>query len=175
MSETPQTQTTSNAQVPPQSSGPDLSSAAPAPSGDVTPAPYSGETFTPEPTRSMEWVAFASILLMMAAAFQVILGLTAVFDSGYYLVGENDLLVNVDYTAWGWTHVAIGLIALAAALGLLAGQTWARVTGVAIAVISAIVNLGFIAAYPFWSIMVIALDVLVIYAIIVHGKKVYAV
>jgi len=63
------------------------------------------------------------------------------------------------------------VLTLAAGLGLLRGQTWARVTGVVLAVVSALVNITFLAAYPLWSTLVIAVDVIVIYALIVHGRE----
>ncbi len=124
-----------------------------------------------EPTGWVGWIAFASMMMIMVGSFQVMLGLTALFSSDYFLVGEANLLVSVDYTAWGWAHIALGALAIGAAFGLLAGQMWARVVGIAMAGLSAIVNLAFVAAYPLWSVMVIVLDVLVIYAIAMHGKE----
>ena len=65
----------------------------------------------------------------------------------------------------------IGLVAIAVGIGLMTGNMVARIVGIIIAVISAIVNLMFIAAYPVWSTIVIAVDVIVIYAIVVHGRE----
>lgn len=166
MSESPQTQKAAS-EVPQQTRGQEQitpQQAAPAPQhrAEVTPTETSGWT---------GWVVFASILMIMVGAFQAILGLTALLESGYYVVAPSGLVVNVNYTAWGWVHLALGVVAIAAAFGLLAGQMWARMVGIALAVVSAIVNLAFIAAYPLWSITVITLDVLVIYAIAVHGKE----
>jgi hypothetical protein len=117
------------------------------------------------------WVVFAGLMLVMLGLFQAIEGLVAIFDQGYYLVGSEGLVVNVDYTAWGWVHLILGVLAIAAGFGLIAGNMAARVVGVILAVISAILNLAFIAAYPVWSIIVIAIDVIVIYAIVVHGRE----
>jgi len=164
MSETPQAQT-SAAQVPPQTRGQEETTAA------QTPPKRRGEAPPPEPTGWVGWVVFGSMMMIMVGAFQAVIGLVALFDSGYYVVTENSLVVNVDYTAWGWTHLVLGAVALAAGFGLLAGQTWARVVGITMAVVSAIINMAFIAAYPLWSLTVIALDVLVIYAIAMHGKE----
>ena len=61
---------------------------------------------------------------------------------------------------------------LAHGYGVLVGQTWARVTGVILAVINAVVNMVFAPAYPIWAIIVITLDVLIIYALAVHGREV---
>jgi len=118
------------------------------------------------------FVVFAGVILVMLGAFQAIEGLVALFKSGYYLVTRNGLLISVDYTTWGWVHLLVGLAAIATGFGLLAGQTWARVTGIVIAALSALVNIAFLAAYPVWATILIAFDVLVIYALTVHGREV---
>ena len=120
------------------------------------------------------WVGFAGIMLIMLGVFQAIEGFVAIFDDGYYLVRPNGLVINVDYTAWGWLHLIIGLIAVAVGVGLMAGNMVARVVGVIVAVISATLNLLFIGAYPVWSTIIIAVDVIVIYAIVVHGRELKA-
>ncbi|WP_197319395.1 hypothetical protein [Saccharomonospora sp. NB11] len=119
----------------------------------------------------MGGIAFASTLLFLAGAYQVIVGLTALLNNDFYVVTSSGLVVDVNYTAWGWVHLALGVVAVAAALGLMTGQTWARVTGIAMAAVSAIINLAFIPAYPLWALVVIALDIVVIYAIAVHGSS----
>ena len=110
-------------------------------------------------------------MLIMVGAFQIIEGLVALFDDGFYLVGSTGLLVNVDYNTWGWIHTALGVVGVLTGIGLLAGNMLARVVGIAVACLSALVNLAFISAYPVWSAIMIVLDVIVIYAIIVHGRE----
>jgi hypothetical protein len=117
------------------------------------------------------WVVFAGIMMIMLGAFQAIEGLVALFDDGYYLVTASGLVLNVNYNVWGWTHLILGILAVATGFGLLAGNTAARVVGIVLAVVSAIVNLAFIAAYPVWSTIVIAVDIIAIYAIVVHGRE----
>ena len=117
------------------------------------------------------WVVFAGIMMIMLGAFQVIEGLVALFDQGYFLVAPSGLVLSVDYNTWGWAHLIIGVLAVATGIGLIAGNMLARVVGVILAVISAILNLVFIAAYPVWSTIVIAIDVIVIYATVVHGRE----
>lgn len=129
----------------------------------------------PATKRSTGWagmVVFAGVLLVMLGAFHAVMGFVAIFDPGYYLVTNNGLIVTVDYTTWGWVHLIFGAVAAAGGIGVIAGQTWARVVGIVIAVMSALANVAFIAAYPLWSTIVIALDVLVVYALAVHGKEV---
>jgi hypothetical protein len=97
-------------------------------------------------------------------------GLVAVFQRGYYLVTSSQLLVHVSYTEWGWVHFGIGVVIAVVGVGVMTGATWARIAGIALAVVSAVSNLAFIAAYPVWGI-IIALDVVVIYALAVHGRE----
>jgi hypothetical protein len=117
------------------------------------------------------WVVFGGMMMILLGSFQSIAGLMAIFDEGYYVVGPNGLVVDVDYTTWGVVHLIVGLVAIAAGCGLLTGQMWARVIGIGVAFISAIVNFAFLAAYPLWALMMITFDVLVIYAIAAHGKE----
>jgi hypothetical protein len=117
------------------------------------------------------WVVFGAAMLLLMSSLHVIQGLVALFDEGFYAVGSNGLVVQVNYNTWGWVHIVIGLVGLLVGIGLLAGNTAARVAGVAIAFLSALVNMAFISAYPVWSVIVIALDVIVIYAIVVHGRE----
>ena len=124
-----------------------------------------------EPTAWAGWVVFAGVMLIMLGTFQIIQGLVALFDDGFYLVNSNGLVVDVDYNTWGWVHTGIGVISVLAGMGLLAGNMAARIVGVVIAFLSAIVNLAFLSAYPVWSTIMITLDVIVIYAIIVHGRE----
>ena len=123
------------------------------------------------PTAWAGWVVFGGVMLIMLGTFQVIEGLVALFDDGFYLVASNGLVVDMDFNTWGWIHIVIGVIGVLAGLGLLAGNMAARVGGVVIACLSALVNLAFISAYPVWSVIMITLDVIVIYAIIVHGRE----
>ncbi|MGV8964779.1 MAG: DUF7144 family membrane protein [Cellulomonas sp.] len=129
----------------------------------------------PAPTAWVGWIAFAGTMMLLLGTFHVIQGLVALFQQEYYLVGANGLTVHLDYTQWGWTHVILGVLVLGAGIGLIAGQMWARVIAVILAFASAIVNIGFIAAYPVWSTIMIAVDVLVIWAVTVHGSEMKAV
>jgi hypothetical protein len=117
-------------------------------------------------------VVFAGVMLLMLGSFQAIEGFVALFRDDFFVTTSSGLLITMDYTAWGWTHLIIGLIALAAGAGILYGQMWARVVGIVIAVVSALANIAFLPAYPIWSTILIATDVLVIYALTAHGREV---
>src|SRR4051794_5794276 len=125
-----------------------------------------------EPTSAWAgWVVFGGVMLIMMGSFQIIEGLVALFDDGFYLVRSNGLVVDVNYNTWGWIHLLIGVVGVLAGLGLLVGNMVARIVGVIAAFLSAIVNLAFISAYPVWSAIMITLDVIVIYAVVVHGRE----
>jgi hypothetical protein len=127
---------------------------------------------TTETSRSWEgWLLFGGVLMALLGLFQAINGALALADPGYYAVGPHGLPVHVTFTVWGWTHLIVGAVALFAGVGLLYGNVVARFAGVAVCVVSAVVNLAFLAAAPFWSTLLIALDVLLIYAITVHGGE----
>jgi hypothetical protein len=141
---------------------------APGTSSWPSPVRTHGDT---QSTAWVGWVFFAGIMMILLGIFEAITALVALFNDKYYLVGPSGLVVSVDYTAWGWVHLFLGLVALGAGIGVIFGKTWARVVGIVFAVFSAIVNLAFIPAYPLWSMLVIALDVIVIYALAVHGAE----
>jgi len=130
-----------------------------------------GRRAAAEPTGWVGWVIFAGVVMITLGAFHIIDGLVALFERSYYLVTSSHLVVHVNYAAWGWVHLAIGAVFVLTGFGVLAGMTWARVVGIALAVLSAIVNLAFLAAYPVWGVILIALDIVVIYALAMHGRE----
>jgi hypothetical protein len=137
----------------------------------VPPTRQTGYQAGPQRTGWSGWVVFAAVMTIIVGAFQIIEALTALFRDTYYLVGHNGLLLRVDYTGWGWIHLIIGALLVFTGFALLSGKMWARVAGVALASLSLLANLAFIAAYPWWTVTVIALDVFIIFAITVHGGE----
>jgi hypothetical protein len=124
-----------------------------------------------EPTAWVGLIVFGGIMMLMMGSFQIIEGIVALFRDEYYLVTRSGLLFTFDFTVWGWIHLILGIAAVAAGFGVLAGAMWARVIGIIIAVLSALANIAFLSAYPVWSVIIIATDVLVIYALTVHGAE----
>ncbi|ANJ26655.1 DUF7144 family membrane protein [Agromyces aureus] len=116
------------------------------------------------------WVGFAAVVILLNGLFSIIQGSVAVIGSNYYyVVGEGGLVV-FDLTGWGWWNIIIGVVLALTGFALFSGATWARVLAVIIASLSALGQLFLIPAQPWWSLIVIAIDVLVIYAITVHGR-----
>jgi hypothetical protein len=109
-------------------------------------------------------IVFAASMLTLIGSFQVIAGLVAIFDDEFYVVARN-YTFNLDTSAWGWLHLLLGLLLLGTAFGLFTLRSWAVYTAIGLAILSAIANFFFIPYYPFWSILVIALDVWVIWAL----------
>ena len=125
----------------------------------------------PTVTGWVGWVFFAGIMMVTIGVIHAIEGLVALFKSSYYLVPSRDLVVSVSYTGWGWFQLVAGVVVAAAGVALFSGRMWARVTAVVVASLSAIVNLAFMSAYPWWSLTALVVDVLVIYAVTVHGAE----
>ena len=107
----------------------------------------------------------------VAGSFQALAGLVAIVDNEFYVAPRN-YLFEFDATTWGWIHLIVGVIVAFAGWGLLSGQTWARVVGITLAVLSAIAAFRWLPYYPFWALLIIALDVFVIWAIAAHGREV---
>ena len=124
-----------------------------------------------QPSGWVGWITFAAVMMIMLGCFHAIQGLVALFDDQKFLVVNDELIVTVDYTAWGWVHLIGGIIVALAGISLFAGRTWARVVAVIAAMLSAIVNIAFLSAYPIWSATMIALDILIIWAVTVHGGE----
>jgi hypothetical protein len=117
------------------------------------------------------WVFFAGVIIFVVGFFNIVEGLVALFNPGYYLVESRGLVLHVDYAVWGWVLLGFGVLLVCAGYGVMVGQTWARVLGVILAVLNAVVNLAFVAAYPLWIALTVVLDVIVIYALVVHGRE----
>jgi hypothetical protein len=115
------------------------------------------------------FILFAAIMMIMIGIFQAIAGLVAIFENEFYVTTRN-YLFQFDATTWGWIHLIVGVVIAFAGWGLMSGRTWARVAGITLAVLSAIANFAFIPYYPFWALTIIALDVLVIWALAAHGR-----
>jgi hypothetical protein len=109
-------------------------------------------------------ITFAGVMLIIIGVFQIIAGLVAIFDDNFYVVAQN-YTFDVDTTAWGWIHLLVGILLVLTGYFLFAGAAWAVVAAIVLAGLSAIANFFFIPYYPFWSLLVIGLDVWVIWAL----------
>lgn len=115
------------------------------------------------------WLGFAGMLGIVLGIFNVIEGFIALFKETYYVTPGGRLLV-FDYTTWGWIWLIIGVIQVGVGIGILAGKMWARWTGVGLAALAMLGQFAFMAAYPIWALLCIALSVLIMYGLISAPK-----
>lgn len=116
------------------------------------------------------WVYFAAFMVILAGIFQMISGFAALLSPDYYRLQSGTLLV-LDLTTWGWIHLLLGIALLCVGTALFSGRTWARVVAVILVTLNLIAQFAFLSEYPIWSMIIIAVDVLVIYALTVHGRE----
>src|SRR5450755_3676697 len=112
---------------------------------------------------------FAGVLMIMVGVFQAIQGVVALFNDTFYVVGEK-WTFSFDITTWGWIHLLLGVLLVLAGFFLFQGAVWARVIGVGVVAISAVLNFMWLPYYPLWSMLIIALDVFIIWALTAHGR-----
>jgi hypothetical protein len=109
-------------------------------------------------------VTFAATIMVLVGIFEAIAGLAAIFDDDFYVVTQN-YAFDLDVTAYGWLHLIVGVLVAWAGFSLFSRKPWAGVVAIVLAVVSAVTNFFFIPYYPFWSILMIALAVWVIWAV----------
>ena len=117
------------------------------------------------------WAWFAGSLMLLVGLFQIMTGTVALAGSGYYTVPTRNLVIDAGYTTWGWVHLIWGAVMVLAGLGVLSGNLLARIIGVILAGITAVVNFAFIPVYPLWSVIVVVIAIVVIYALVAHGRE----
>ncbi|MCU7726002.1 hypothetical protein ODJ79_19940 [Actinoplanes sp. KI2] len=122
-------------------------------------------------TKWVGWVLFTGVVMMVSGLISLIQGFVALFDDDFYLVKAESLAIDLSYTTWGWVLVAFGVMLLGAGYAVMFGYTWARFLALIVVFVHAMINMTFLASYPIWSIIAIALDLIAIYAIAVHGAE----
>ena len=115
-------------------------------------------------------MAFAAIMLIMVGAFNMIDGLAALLKDEVFVTSRAGLLV-FDLTTWGWINLLFGAALFLIGLALIKGALWARIAAVLVVACNAVGHLAFLSAYPIWSVIIIALDVVVIWALVVHADS----
>jgi hypothetical protein len=116
---------------------------------------------------------FAAIMMMLSGGFEILQGLSAIIKKNLYVVNK-DYIYKINVNGWGWIHLILGVIVLLAGIALLGGALWARIVGIAMAALIAIANFLWLPYYPVWAIVLIALNVVVIWALAAHGRDVAA-
>jgi hypothetical protein len=117
------------------------------------------------------WVIFAGTMLAAIGFINAIQGLVALFKDEVYVITDTGLLVTTDWTAWGWTLLIWGIVMVLAGLGLFSGRSWARWFAIVVVFINLIGQFAWFPAYPLWSLVAIALDVVVLFALTARWQE----
>jgi hypothetical protein len=112
----------------------------------------------------------AAAFLVIAGVWQALAGIAAIVHDDVYLATPQ-YLYSFDLTAWGWVHLLLGAVQVVAGFAVLKGQMWARVVGIVMACLSMLANFAFIPHYPLWSILIIALDAGIIWALATYRRE----
>ena len=117
------------------------------------------------------WGVFASVLLLIAGIFDLIFGLAAIIGPNTTVVVAETGLFAVDVAGWGWWHIISGIALILTSFFLYRGATWARVVAIILVIINAVGQLSLLSVQPWWSLAILAVDILVLYALTVHGRE----
>ena len=115
------------------------------------------------------FTVLAATLMVISGLWSFFMGLAAIIKNQFFVTLPN-YSFRLDITSWGWIHLAVGALVFIAGICLILGQLWARIVGVVLALISAVANFLFIPYYPVWSLIVIAIDVFIIWALMTDGQ-----
>ncbi|MFI6865321.1 hypothetical protein [Nocardia sp. NPDC050406] len=107
----------------------------------------------------------AAVLLLVVGVLSILEGISALAEDDLLIVGVNDYVYKLNTTGWGWIHIVLGIIVVVSAIGLMMGTTWGRAAAIVFAALSLIANFLWLPYYPIWSIVIIALDAFVIWAV----------
>jgi|tagenome__1003787_1003787.scaffolds.fasta_scaffold19722714_2 hypothetical protein len=137
---------------------------------DTTHPPTAGTTRSAATAWSTGFAMFAGAVLIVTGICQALAGIAALFRDEVFVTTPN-YIYAFDVTAWGWVHLILGAAIALTGLGVLQGQTWARVVGIMLASLSIIANFLFLPHYPIWSLVLIALDIAVIWALVREQRE----
>lgn len=124
-----------------------------------------------EDDRHFGWVMFAGVMLLILGCTNTVEGVAAVSGSDFFVTRAHYLFG--DLSSWGWVIWTFGVAQGLTGVGVLLKSQFARWLGVAFAVGNALVQMLIIQAYPFWSLALVSLDILVMYGLVVYGGRTY--
>ena len=122
-------------------------------------------------TETSGWVIFAATMFAIVGVFNFIQGIVFLVEDTWVVLVPDSILV-FDLTTWGWILLILGVVEMVVAWGVLSAQTWAQIVGIIIATVGAVLNLLSVSIYPIWGLIILVLQILVIYALAVHGDEV---
>lgn len=153
--------------------------------GDVTQQDPAARGYVPRPTQSFDDTSYAearptgavlgltitaAVLMLVSGLWSFLEGLSAIIKGNFFVVSPN-YVYNLNITGWGWIHLVIGVLVFLTGAFLFMDKTWARVVGVVLACCSAVASFLWIPYQPVWSVVVIALDVFIVWALLAPREK----
>ncbi|GGV86559.1 hypothetical protein GCM10015535_34900 [Streptomyces gelaticus] len=110
------------------------------------------------------WTAFAAVLMIFGGAMAIFEGIAAITKSSVF-IATRDYVFRFNLTGWGWIHLILGIVIVLSGCALLTGAAWARVVGIVLAGLGALANFLWLPYYPLWSVVLIAINVFIIWAL----------
>ncbi|WP_030243277.1 DUF7144 family membrane protein [Streptomyces sp. NRRL S-350] len=110
------------------------------------------------------WTVFAGIMLIAGGIMGILQGISAIAKDGLLVVTRH-YTYSMNTAGWGWVHLILGIVIVLAGVALFSGAVWARAVGVVVAGLGMIANFLWLPYYPFWAIVLIAIDAFVIWAL----------
>ncbi|WP_330229202.1 hypothetical protein OHA40_24350 [Nocardia sp. NBC_00508] len=107
---------------------------------------------------------FAGVLILLAGVLHMLTAVAAIAGREVFVVTEDQVFL-IDVATWGWIHLVIGVLIVIAGFAIVTGKTWGYLAGIVLAALSILDNFLFVSIYPFWALVLIAIDVLVIWAL----------
>ncbi|WP_406448030.1 hypothetical protein OG782_04170 [Streptomyces sp. NBC_00876] len=116
------------------------------------------------------WTAFAAILMIFGGAMAIFQGIAAIAKDDVFVTTRN-YVFQFNLTGWGWIHLVLGIVIVLAGCAVFTGAVWARAVGIVLAGLGALANFLWLPHYPMWSIVLIAIDVFIIWALCAGPRK----
>ena len=115
-------------------------------------------------TWAISGVWFAASMMLLIGTFEILAGLAAILDDDFFIVTHH-YTFHLSVSAWGWIHLALGILMVVAGSALFSGRAWAAIVALGLAMLSAVANFLFIPHYPWWSLLMIAIDAWIIWSL----------
>ena len=140
------------------------------PTYEGEPSTRGAPMYAGEPSRKgAGWILFAAIMLVVASCLSFIWGIAAVGSSHFFVANTHYIVSSLN--TWGWITIVFGAVEALAALSIWRGGEFGRWFGICAAGLGALLAMMTIAAYPFWSLVLVALFVMVIYGLAAYGGR----
>ncbi|MFG2588007.1 hypothetical protein [Streptomyces sp. NPDC048438] len=116
------------------------------------------------------WTVFAAVMMIFGGAMAILEGIAAIAKDDLF-VSTRNYVFQFSLTGWGWVHLILGIVVVLAGFALFSGALWARAVGVVLAGLLVVAHFLWLPYYPFWSLVLIAINIFVIWALCVGPQK----